>query len=73
MRFIVSAAWHYGEEVLPGITAKMTVSEIKQRFAECNAFFGIFKFYYGDDPAFMYFFVYTHDDFLPIGLYLYSM
>ena len=28
--------WHYGEEVLPGITAKMTVSEIKQRFAEAQ-------------------------------------
>jgi len=28
--------WHYSEEVLPGITAKMTVSEIKQRFAEAQ-------------------------------------
>lgn len=28
--------WHYGAEALPGITAKMTVSEIKQRFAEAQ-------------------------------------
>lgn len=27
-------SWHYDAEELPGITAKMTVSEIKQRFAE---------------------------------------
>lgn len=27
-------SWHYDAEKLPGITAKMTVSEIKQRFAE---------------------------------------
>lgn len=27
-------SWHYDAEDLPGITAKMTVSEIKQRFAE---------------------------------------